>query len=188
QRLRFNYARSTPWTRRVDREDGQPALLSLAGPDAIVVAGPLLHRPGQDDDGEGARAPRLTGTFELAEGETRSWALTWFPSHQDPPPPLDPERALAETVEFWGGWAAQLDVRTDHQPIVLRSLLVLRALTHLDTGGIVAAPTASLPELFGGGRNWDYRYTWLRDAAFTIEVSLSHGLTEGATLWRNWLL
>ena len=76
----------------------------------------------------------------------------------------------------------------DHDPLAARSLLVLRALTHADTGGIVAAPTTSLPEEFGGSRNWDYRYTWLRDAALTIEVTVAHGLTEGATLWRNWLL
>jgi GH15 family glucan-1,4-alpha-glucosidase len=79
-------------------------------------------------------------------------------------------------------------VETDHDPLVLRSLLVLRALTHRETGGIVAAPTASLPEHFGGSRNWDYRYTWLRDAALTIEVLIAHGLTHGATLWRDWLL
>ncbi|PYF99104.1 Glucoamylase (glucan-1,4-alpha-glucosidase), GH15 family [Georgenia satyanarayanai] len=212
-RLRFDYARSTPWTRRIEKEDGEPALLSIAGPDAILVTGPLLHwpdgsderaedavdratadasstQPGAHGDGEeeGQPAPRLVGTFPLREGERLDWDLTWFPSHEEPPEPPDADQALAETVEFWAEWAGRLEVHTDHQPIVLRSLLVLRALTHLDTGGIVAAPTASLPEWFGGGRNWDYRYTWLRDAAFTIEVAIAHGLTEGASLWRDWLL
>ncbi len=213
-RLRFDYARATPWTRRIEREDGTTALLSLAGPDGILVTGPMLHWPDgseEDDDvrdrspedadassaqpgahrdgqGEGGRAPRLAGTFVLREGESLDWDLTWFPSYEEPPEPPDADQALAEAIEFWSDWASALEVHTDHRPVVLRSLLVLRALTHIDTGGIVAAPTASLPEDFGGVRNWDYRYTWLRDAAFTIEVALSHGLTRGASLWRDWLL
>ncbi|HLS74086.1 MAG TPA: glycoside hydrolase family 15 protein [Actinomycetaceae bacterium] len=211
-RLRFDYARATPWTRRVELADGEPALLSLAGPDAILMTGPMLRWPGDsendgedrstgdsaadsaqpgahgDDEDEGQRAPRLEGRFQLREGESLDWDLTWFPSYQDPPEPPDADQALAETIEFWTDWASQLEVHTDHTPVVLRSLLVLRALTHLETGGIVAAPTASLPEWFGGERNWDYRYTWLRDAALTIEVMVAHGLTEGAKLWRDWLL
>ncbi|WP_454085589.1 glycoside hydrolase family 15 protein [Georgenia sp. Marseille-Q6866] len=203
-RLRFDYARSTPWTRQIEEKDGTPALLSLAGPDGILITGPLLHWPDgtdeQDDAGsaqpgahgdgeeEGTRAPRLVGTFSLREGETLDWDLTWFPSYEDPPEPPDADQALAEAIEFWSDWASQLEVRTDHTQMVIRSLLVLRALTHIDTGGIVAAPTASLPEDFGGVRNWDYRYTWLRDAAFTIEVAIAHGLTKGASLWRDWLL
>ncbi|HLS26575.1 MAG TPA: glycoside hydrolase family 15 protein [Beutenbergiaceae bacterium] len=205
-RLRFDYARATPWTREVGRDGDERALLSLAGPDAILITGPMLHWPEDDDDeddaadmdakddhpgsepAEGRRSKRLVGHFDLAEGQALDWDLTWFPSYQEPPEPPDADQALASTIEFWTDWATQLEVHTDHQPVVLRSLLVLRALTHLETGGIVAAPTASLPEYFGGGRNWDYRYTWLRDAAMTIEVSSAHGLTEGATLWRDWLL
>ncbi|MEE6288785.1 glycoside hydrolase family 15 protein [Georgenia sp. MJ173] len=217
-RLRFDYARATPWTRQVELATGERAMLALAGPDAILVTGPMLHWPDEGehedaggDDGdrasdathasaaqpgghqepgpeEGGRAPRLVGTFRLREGDALDWDLTWFPSFREPPEPPDADQAFAETVEFWTAWSSQLEVHTGHQPIVLRSLLVLRALTHSETGGIVAAPTASLPELFGGGRNWDYRYTWLRDAALTIEVAIGHGLTEGATLWRDWLL
>ena len=209
-RLRFDYARASPWIRRIEREDGELALLALAGPDGILITGPMLHWPdGDGDDGSGddveggtsrpggnngsraaggGRAPRLVGTFELAEGETLDWDLTWFPSYSDPPEAPDADRALAETVEFWAEWARQLEVHTSHGDLVRRSLLVLRALTHLETGGIVAAPTASLPEHFGGVRNWDYRYVWLRDAAFTIEVAIRHGLTDGASLWRDWLL
>ena len=218
-RLRFDYARATPWTREVDRDGSERALLSLAGPDAILVTGPMLHWPDEDlgesagggegsdsaaggddthtreavaepdsDARAGQRARRLEGRFALDTGEVLSWDLTWFPSYLDTPDPPETEQALADTVTLWRDWAEQLEVEEPHREHVVRSLLVLRALTHLDTGGIVAAPTTSLPEEFGGTRNWDYRYTWLRDAAFTIEVVVNHGLTEGATLWRDWLL
>ncbi len=208
-RLRFDYARATPWVRII--ENGEPTLLSIAGPDGLRLSGPLLRwsRPddGVDEDrvdhsaaGQpgayrsateeeaGVRAPRLTGRFALGEGDTSCWDLTWFRSYEEPPTPADPEHMLAEAVRMWTDWSAQLTVHTDHEPMVLRSLLVLRALTHSATGGIVAAPTASLPEELGGGRNWDYRYVWLRDAALTIEVAIAHGLTNGARLWRDWLL
>jgi len=201
-RLRFDYARAAPWVRQIDGDDGECTLLALAGPDGILITGPRLRWP--DDDApetstqpgpdptprssEGRRTPRLVGTFPMRAGERLDWDLTWFPSHEEPPEPPDADHALTATVEFWTTWAAQLEVEGAHEEDLRRSMLVLRALTHLETGGIVAAPTASLPELFGGGRNWDYRYTWLRDAAFTIEVAVRHGLTDGATLWRDWLL
>ncbi|KGM12495.1 glycoside hydrolase family 15 protein [Cellulomonas bogoriensis] len=186
-RLRFDYARATPWVRVVDGE--APTLLSIAGPEGLRVHGPLLDGSEEDDGAiAGARAPRLTGRFTLEAGQTLDWDLTWFPSHEDAPGPIDAEAALAQAVGFWEDWSSQLTVHTDYDPMVLRSLLVLRALTHGQTGGIVAAPTASLPEYLGGGRNWDYRFVWLRDAALTIEVAIAHGLTEGAKLWRDWLL
>ena len=188
-RLRFDYARATPWTREIARDGDERALLSLAGPDAILVTGPTLQCPDTDLGGSGGqRATRLEGRFALASGESLAWDLTWFPSHQDPPAPPDTEQALDATVGMWREWADQLSVDGPYREEVVQSLLVLRALTNLDTGGIVAAPTTSLPEEFGGGRNWDYRYTWLRDAAFTIEVVVAHRLTRGATLWRDWLL
>ena len=228
-RLRFDYARATPWTREVDRNGGDRALLSLAGPDAILVTGPMLHWPDEDlaesaggGEGEGGdkggddthtdeavedpesghptgedpendarggqRARRLEGRFALTAGDVLAWDLTWFPSYLETPDPPETEQALVDSVRLWHDWAEQLDVGGPYREHVIRSLLVLRALTHLDTGGIVAAPTTSLPEEFGGTRNWDYRYTWLRDAAFTIEVVVAHGLTDGATLWRDWLL
>lgn len=201
-RLRFDYARATPWVRVVDHHGGE-ALQSLAGPEGILVTGPLLKRVDSDDgvtqDGTsaepgafsaagGARTPRLGGRFRLDEGDVLDWDLVWFPSYADPPEPIDADQALAAAVSFWTDWSSKLEVRTTHDPLVLRSLLVLRALTHGETGGIVAAPTASLPEELGGVRNWDYRFVWLRDAALTIEVAVAHGLTEGACLWRDWLL
>ncbi|SFK19532.1 glycoside hydrolase family 15 protein [Cellulomonas sp. KH9] len=206
-RLRFDYARATPWVRVVDHH-GQPALTSLAGPDGVLVTGPLLgwsddhedaiedpeaaaDQPGAFTGGDrpgGLRAPRLTGRFRLDAGDVRDWDLAWFPSYHAPPEPIDVDQALAETLRFWTDWSSKVTVRTSRDPQVLRSMLVLRALTHGETGGMVAAPTASLPEEVGGVRNWDYRYVWLRDAALTIEVAVAHGLTEGACLWRDWLL
>ena len=227
-RLRFNYARSLPWFRRIPCPGGgdQDALLCTAGPDGVLISGPLLcatteptpDDEGQDEDGEGitaqeyvlphegrhvlpdgatgtidpdasgSLAPRLAGRFRLAAGETLDWSLTWFPSWQDTPAPTAPDRALRDAEEFWSDWAAKLEVNSPEGHLVMRSLLVLKALTHADTGGIVAAPTASLPEHFGGERNWDYRYTWLRDAALTVEVTVAHGHPEGALHWRDWLL
>ena len=211
-RLRFDYARATPWTRQITRDDGERALLALAGPDGILITGPMLTWPDEDrdendgdkDDDDDARSPggsasgpgaaaggradRLTGRFTIRSGERLDWDLTWFPSHEEVPDPPNTDESIADTLRAWTDWASQLEVDSDRQPLVRRSLLVLRALTNLDTGAIVAAPTTSLPELFGGERNWDYRYTWLRDAAFTIEVVVAHGLTRGAALWRDWLL
>jgi len=193
-RVRFDYARATPWFRRVDdTADGRPALLCLAGPDALLLTGdPLrgteLEEGAGADTVEGGRAPRLVGQFTVAAGQTADWELTWFPSWAERPEPDDPETALALTLDYWRDWAGQLDVDCGFDELVFRSLLVLRALTHRETGGIVAAPTTSLPEEFGGSRNWDYRFTWLRDAALTIEVLIAHGVTHGATLWRDWLL
>ena len=188
-RIRFDYARATPWLRRAEDGHGAPVWLSLAGPDGLMVSGPLLHRASADQVGEREpeASPRLVGRFALSAGERLDWVFTWFPSHQGLPVAANPDAAEAATVRFWTEWADQISPQECH-PLVRRSLLVLRALTDASTGGIVAAPTTSLPEQFGGSRNWDYRYTWLRDAAFTMEVMLAHGFTRGATLWRNWLL
>jgi GH15 family glucan-1,4-alpha-glucosidase len=188
-RIRFDYARATPWIREL-MHLGKPALLALAGPDALLFSGPLLqrHQPPEEGGPTAGRASRMTGKFDLAAGERLDWELTWFPSFEETPVPADPDASYQEAVKFWTDWASQLTVHPHHQPIVRRSLLVLRALTHSSTGGIVAAPTASLPESFGGSRNWDYRYVWLRDAALTIEVAIAHGLLEGASQWRDWLL
>jgi len=206
-RIRFDYSRAKPWTRRVDLDgDGTCGLLSVSGPDALLLSGPLLQShedqqsnsqtadhhesspAGHPDDYQGAVADRLTGVFPLKAGESADWTLSWHQSHRQPPIPEDPQVALERTVEYWTQWSARMDVKDEQDDSVLRSLMVLRALTNSDTGGIVAAPTTSLPEEFGGSRNWDYRYTWLRDAALTIEALIAHDFTDGALHWRNWLL
>lgn len=194
-RVRFNYARALPWFRETTLPlTGEPALLCTAGPDGLLLSGPMLYDTKEVDlefseqQTPNAVVPRLVGDFSLRAGERLDWQLTWFPSWQATPQPVDAEIAEKETENFWNQWVANLEVANPWESYVRRSLLVLRALTHSDTGGIVAAPTASLPEDFGGERNWDYRYTWLRDAALTVEVMVGHGFVEGARAWRDWLL
>ncbi|GAB2484823.1 glycoside hydrolase family 15 protein [Luteococcus sediminum] len=173
--LRFRYGQSLPWMRRAPDEQGEQALVAISGPNALVLHGPDLH----PDDAHHA------GRFELDSGESACWTLTWFESHLTPPAAPDVAAELDKTVGDWQKWADDI-LSDDHCREARRSLLVLRALTHHETGGIVAAPTTSLPEDFGGERNWDYRYVWLRDSALTMEVMLDHGLTEKS--WRDWLL
>jgi GH15 family glucan-1,4-alpha-glucosidase len=176
-RFRFDYASALPWVRQAG-DAGQPALLAAAGPDAVLLRGPELK----------ANAHAHGNVFDVSEGETVDVALTWFPSHREPPTALDVDVALATTHEDWRGWARTLQHRGPHHGLVIRSLLLLRALTHEDTGGIVAAATTSLPEQAGGVRNWDYRYVWLRDASLTLSVLLAHGSHVEAAGWRSWLL
>ena len=176
-RVRFGYADALPWIRQVPEKGGH-ALIAIAGPDAIVVRGPELTAHGHSH----------TADFRLHSGETVDLTLTWYPAHRDVPPPLSAQKRIKQTTKWWRHWAsgsAQSPVYTEE---VRRSLLVLRALTHEDTGGIVAAATMSLPEEFGGQRNWDYRYVWLRDASLTLGVLLDHGYVGEADAWRNWLL
>jgi GH15 family glucan-1,4-alpha-glucosidase len=176
--IRFDYGATVPWVRRVSDVDGSDALLAVAGPNAVLLRGPtpsahdLHHR----------------GEFTVSEGETVDLRLTWYPSHRPIPEPLDLESRIDQTREWWQDWADRVDCGTEYPEHVRRSLLVLRALTHEDTGGIVAAATTSLPEEFGGVRNWDYRYCWLRDTALTIEALMLHGYTDEAKEWRDWLL
>lgn len=176
--IRFGYARAMPWVRQVTDDDG-PGLVAVAGPDAVVVRGPKLT----------ANDHAHTSDFVVSAGETVDVSLTWFPSHRMPPPRPDVDKALADTTGWWRNWASACEIHEGpYKDKVLRSLLVLRALTHEDTGGIVAAATTSLPEQWGGVRNWDYRFVWLRDASATLEVLLSHGFRDEAQTWRNWLL
>ncbi|MFT2710471.1 glycoside hydrolase family 15 protein [Clavibacter sp. Sh2126] len=175
-RLRFGYATALPWIRKLD--DGDPRLVAVAGPDAVVVRGPELTATNHHH-GVG---------FDVRAGETVDLTLTWYPSHRSEPPAFDVDAALEHTTEWWESWASSIEHSGPHQAAVRRSLLVLRALTHEDTGGIVAAATTSLPEQFGGPRNWDYRYVWLRDASLTLEVLLAHGFDDEADEWRTWLL
>lgn len=184
-------------------------LLAVAGPDALLLTGPSLEpyetsvdgktKELTDGDTHGPDAEMCApeevqrghgGQFTVREGEELAWVLTWCHAYENLPAPADPQSAQQATEKFWREWASDVswDGGRDYEYAVGRSLLVLRALTHSNTGGIVAAPTAGLPEDFGGERNWDYRYTWLRDAALTIEVLVQHGHTDGALLWRDWLL
>lgn len=192
--VRFEYGSRTPWVRLVSHGESE-VLLAIAGPHAVEVHGPTLWAEDhcrEANQEAGAATGRLTGLHRIEAGETASWVMTWAPSYRPMPQPGDPQDLLADTLAFWNTWAEQVappvDAHREHAEAVMRSLLVLRALTDARTGGIVAAPTTSLPEEFGGSRNWDYRYTWLRDAAFTIEAMIAHGFPEGAELWRDWLL
>lgn len=176
-RLHFDYSRRLPWVRQVGTPEA-PALRATAGPEAVIVRG--LRLVAED------HVHRATVTVGV--GEHRDLVLSWFPSHEHPPKPLDVEEAIAATRSWWQGWASGIEHDGPYRGEVVRSLLVLRALTNKDTGGIVAAATTSLPEQFGGSRNWDYRFVWLRDAALTLEALIAHGFLDEAHDWRRWLL
>ncbi|WP_445995946.1 glycoside hydrolase family 15 protein [Okibacterium fritillariae] len=177
-RFRFGYADALPWVRQITDSDGAPALVATAGPDSVILRSPKLaaedHRHGVE--------------FTVAAGETVDLSLTWYPSHRDTPKPEDISTVLASTAGWWRRWSDRCAHDGSYRPAVVTSLLVLRALTHEDTGGIVAAVTTSLPEQFGGSRNWDYRYVWLRDAALALGALLAHGYSDEAVGWRDWLL
>ncbi|HET6824890.1 MAG TPA: glycoside hydrolase family 15 protein [Amnibacterium sp.] len=177
-RIRFAYASAIPWVRQVQRNGGSRALIATAGPDAVVVRGPHLKAHGSSHQGE----------FEVAAGETVDVVLTWYPSYREAPAPIDVDEAIRVSSEWWQEWTRDIEHDGPYYDHVVRSLIVLRALTHEDTGGIAAAATTSLPEQFGGERNWDYRYVWLRDASLTLSVLLNHGYRDEADHWRAWLL
>ena len=177
--IRFDYGRVVPWVRKRTHEED--TRVAIAGPDA------LCFRTHADTRGENLRT---ISEFQVDEGERVPFVLTWFPSHEDTPEPVDPEVALAETEGFWREWseACALDLPDDSAALVRRSLIVLKALTYDPTGGIVAAPTTSLPEWIGSVRNWDYRYCWLRDATLTLLALLHCNHADEAGQWRRWLL
>lgn len=172
--LRFGFGIDIPWVRRIDH-----SLLAVAGQDMTVLRTPVETR-GQD--------LTTVSEFEVKAGETVPFVLTYGPSHLDPPEPIDPEIALQETETFWKEWCSHCTRDGDYHDLILRSLITLKALTFGPTGGIVAAPTTSLPEKLGGARNWDYRFCWLRDATFTLLALMNSGYTEEASAWHNWLL
>jgi GH15 family glucan-1,4-alpha-glucosidase len=172
--IRFDYGSVVPWVRRTER-----GLRAVAGPDSLLLRTPVETR------GENLTT---VAEFTVVAGERVPFVLTWHPSHEDIPEPADPEQALSFTEAYWRDWASRCGTNGRfHEPIV-RSLLTLKALTYAPTGGIVAAPTTSLPEHIGGVRNWDYRYCWLRDATFTLLALLSSGYREEAEAFRGWLL
>jgi GH15 family glucan-1,4-alpha-glucosidase len=177
-RIRFGYGQVLPWIRR-EHLDGRTALLAIGGPQALVLRADHLPR---------AAGHRHVGDFELHAGERSDHVLQSYPSFRSHPAPIEVDAAVAQTTAWWRYWADQCQVTGPYADAIRRSLLVLRALTERETGGIVAAATTSLPERFGGERNWDYRYCWLRDAALTLEALLDHGYQQETEHWRLWLL
>ena len=173
--LRFGYGCIVPWVSRLpDR-----TLRAVAGPDMVLLTTPV------DVHGENFKT---VGEFSVSAGETVPFTLIYAPSHLPPPKPTAPKQALAMTEQFWRGWTAKFEHDGPFADIVTRSLITLKALTYGPTGGIVAAPTTSLPEWIGGVRNWDYRFCWLRDATLTLLAFMNAGYYEEAAAWRQWLL
>ncbi len=172
--LRFDYGRTIPWVNHLP--DG--TFQAIAGPELV-----LLHTPVQ------LRGKDLTtvGEFEVAAGESVSFVLTRGDSHLPPPIASEPEAALAGTAAFWSAWVGEGE-KGEFAEAVNRSVVTLKALTYAPTGGIVAAPTTSLPELIGGTRNWDYRFCWIRDATLTLLALMNAGYYDEARAWRDWLL
>lgn len=171
---RFDYGSLTPWVRP---EAG--GVVAVGGPDTLH-----LHSPVPLEIDQWA----ATAEFEVKEGEQVPFVLRWHPSHDPLAPPLDAAKAMDETARLWQAWADRCNYQGEWRDAVVRSLVTLKALTYIPTGGIVAAPTTSLPEHIGGPRNWDYRYCWLRDATFTLTALLQCGYTDEAKAWRQWLL
>ncbi len=173
--LRFGYGKIIPWVARVDQE----TLRAIAGPDMVLLRSPAeLH-------GEGFKT---VGEFTVAAGETVPFTFVHSLSHLPLPQAVDPDTALSETERFWRDWILRAEGIGRDGGLVSRSLITLKALTYKPTGGIVAAPTTSLPELIGGERNWDYRFCWLRDSTLTLLALMNAGYYEEAQAWRDWLL
>ncbi len=172
--LRFSFGDRTPWLRPSDC-----CVSALAGPDATLLRTPA---PMRLEDGH------IRSDFTVAQGDQVPFVLTWFPSHEPQPRSVEAPAALEETCAWWQRWVERCRYEGPWREQVLRSLITLKALTYSPTGGIVAAPTTSLPECLGGMRNWDYRYCWLRDATLALLTLLEAGYTEEARAWRDWLL
>ncbi|MPY42570.1 glycoside hydrolase family 15 protein, partial [Streptomyces phyllanthi] len=175
-RLRFDHGSIVPWMRRADGHR-----VAVAGPDAVWLRSePEVRTWGED---------RATHSeFTMERGEKVAFVLTWHPSHEPRPRLVDPHDALEHSLADWRAWAARCRYEGPHRDAVVRSLITLKALTYAPTGGIVAAPTTSLPEELGGVRNWDYRHCWLRDSTLTLGALLAAGYQEEAEAWRDWLL
>jgi GH15 family glucan-1,4-alpha-glucosidase len=172
--IRFDYGSIIPWVRNV-----HGALVAVAGPDALVLRTPV------DTRGVGHST---VAEFTVRRGERVPFTLAWFPSHEGVPHPVNATWALTRTTSWWHDWSQKWTYDGDWPEAVQRSAITLKALTYAPTGGIVAAPTSSLPEWIGGVRNWDYRFCWLRDATFTLLALLHAGYEEEAKAWRGWLL
>lgn len=175
-RLRFDYGRVVPWVRRADGHR-----VMVAGPDSVWLrTEPAVKTWGQQMS--------TRSSFTVGPGEKVAMVLTWHPSHEPRPSIIDPFEALEQSLADWREWAGKCRCTGPHRDAVVRSLITLKALTYAPTGGIVAAPTTSLPEELGGVRNWDYRYCWLRDSTLTLGALVSAGYLDEAAAWRDWLL
>ncbi|WP_213769473.1 glycoside hydrolase family 15 protein [Bradyrhizobium sp. dw_78] len=174
--IRFGFGADIPWVKKTEDDS---ALLAICGPDMVVLRTPVQTR--------GEHFTTIAD-FEVGEGETLPFVLTYGPSHREVPEPINPAQALQDTEDFWIEWCSRCTYEGDSRDLVMRSLITLKALTYAPSGGIVAAPTTSLPEKLGGARNWDYRYCWLRDATFTLLALMNSGYTEEASCWHGWLL
>ncbi|MFZ3468539.1 glycoside hydrolase family 15 protein [Streptomyces sp. 4.24] len=187
-RLRFDYGHVIPWVRRFDAArdggstwDGDGDRVAVAGPDAAWLrSDPPVHTWGEDNS--------TRSEFTVGPGERVAFVLTWHPSHEPRPAPLDPYAALEQSLADWREWSSQCRYDGPYREAVTRSLITLKALTYAPTGGIAAAATTSLPEELGGVRNWDYRYCWLRDSTLTLGSLLATGFLDEARAWRAWLL
>ncbi|QDY76129.1 glycoside hydrolase family 15 protein [Streptomyces qinzhouensis] len=175
-RLRFDHGSIVPWMRRADGHR-----VAVAGPDSVWLRSePPVRTWGQQFS--------TVSSFSVGEGERVAFVLSWHPSHEQRPDLIDPHEALRCSLADWARWSDSCRARGPYREAVVRSLITLKALTYAPTGGIVAAPTTSLPEEIGGVRNWDYRYCWLRDSTLTLEALLAAGYKEEAAAWRDWLL
>ena len=172
--IRFDYGSTVPW---VSQRAGH--FTAVAGPDALQLETAIvLH----------GRGLSSVADFEVRTGERIPFSLTWYPSHEEPRPARDPRQTLADTEAFWRDWVARATDEGPYRDEIVRSLITLKALTYSPTGGMVAAPTTSLPEQPGGARNWDYRFCWLRDSTFTLYALLHGGYVDEARAFRDWLL
>ena len=172
--IRMDYGSVVPWVRRSAR-----GIRAVAGPDALQLTSDVPIR------GEGLTT---VADFTVSAGDSRALTLAWHPSHLPPPPPVDPEAALAETEAWWRQWAGRCTYAGPDREAVLRSLITIKAMIYEPTGGIVAAPTTSLPERLGGVRNWDYRLCWVRDATFALSALILGGYLDEARAWGQWLI
>ena len=173
--IRFGYGAVVPWVTRM----GEDTWRAIAGPDMLVIRTPVALA-GQN--------MRTVGEFSVGAGETVPFVMTYSPSHLDPPDRVDAKEAIKRTETFWTDWCKQCRPAGHCSDAVLRSLITLKALTYWPTGGMIAAPTTSLPEQLGGSRNWDYRFCWLRDATLTLLALMNAGFHDEAQAWREWLL
>jgi GH15 family glucan-1,4-alpha-glucosidase len=172
--IRFDYGSIIPWVSRIDK-----GIRAVAGPDTLILRA-LVDLRNENF--------RTEAEFTVSEGERVPFVIMWHPSHEPEPEMIDADETIASTDEWWREWSGRCTYDGPWRAAVIRSLITLKALTYAPTGGIVAAPTTSLPEHLGGVRNWDYRYCWVRDATFTLYALLLGGYVEEACAWREWLL